>query len=140
MADPMLRKRRWENADGTPKARIRHRATCYFDPVNLEFLRNARFPNTGRKGKRETVEFTRKVHYIVEYWLDLLNGAMPTIPPDTRKQVEGVSVTLMPDRVKQLDAIVKHWKDTKQSVNRSLVVDYFVTLTRQAAEKMGVQQ
>ena len=134
MLDPALRPRTWEDGNGQDKRRIRKKVTVSLLNANTEFIRLRVLPSNPEKFHGY---FARGVHECVDVWLKQLGDDIPRIPHrdnDDEFSYSTESITLMPDTLVAVDRIVGFWKGTNEQCSRSQVIDYFITLTREANE------
>ena len=126
--EPMLRPRKWEG-----KRRIRLPRTAHISQTSFDFLELLKESNEHRliiNGYR-----TRAALFCIDMWLDKLDGAIPVIGERADYADFPLKLLLPPATDEVLQGILAYYKARKkEKVTLSLLVDYFITLTRESVE------
>lgn len=135
LLDPLLRRPRWENPDGTRRRRIRKVCSYKIDPDNIDFIHDYILPSNRKKFQGR---FTRGIHECVDFWLAHYGDEIPEIPPLDRDsswlRVEK-KLAFLPATHDAMNAIKAHWQGTPKRTSRSQIINHFIYLTRKEVMK-----
>lgn len=128
MLDPMLRKPRYMNPDGTYKRRINKVTTVKFDPENIDFVRDVIVPSDPKKFLGH---FNRGVIACVNHFFQKYPGEFPVIPADRLSEFCRIDkkIAFTPESWGLMNDLIEYWAGTEHKVSRSHLVNYCIQQT-----------